>query len=482
MAFCKFSSEYVISSQTPVDNFFINEFLPYANPLHVKVYIYGLYKCTHPDTSDNNLADFARNLSISVEEVEEAFEYWKEQGLVQILQTTEIQIRFMPIKNVINNTRKFKIDKYTDFNLQAQQIIEGRMITSNEYVEYYTLMESFHIEQAALLMIMEYCTQIKGQRVGYPYILTVAKNWAQEGIVTAQGVEEHIQTLSASSSDVVSLLKLCGFKRKPTVEEYDLFMKWTTEWDFKREVIHFVANAMITKGSKLTFDKLDVKMKKYYEIRALTIKEIEDFETEKNNMYDLARKVNTAIGVYYQNLEVVVEQFISSWLSLGHNADSILTLASYCFKNNIRTLNGVDNVILKLYKLGIVSTDAINEYIHSLAQNDAEIKEILLTLGLSRNVTNSDREFYKTWKIDWQMPAELVNFAVSLSVGKFMPLQNVNKLLSTWHSKHIESLADAKKCTSVANSALPKVEENKGKSFNKEELDALFDSLEDIDL
>ena len=40
MSFCKFSTEYIASSKTEVDNIFINDYLPFAEPKHTIVYLY----------------------------------------------------------------------------------------------------------------------------------------------------------------------------------------------------------------------------------------------------------------------------------------------------------------------------------------------------------------------------------------------------------------------------------------------------------
>jgi len=481
MAFCKLSSEYVISSQTAVDNFFINEFLPYAPENCVRVYLYGLYKCSNPDSFDNTIEHFAEFLHLTSQDIEDAFLYWQEQGLVQVLFTMPMQIRYMPLKNVINNTKKFKLDKYTEFNAQAQQIIEGRMITSNEYAEYYTLLEAHHIQPEALIMTMQYCTTLKGKNVGYAYILTVARNWASEGITTAEAVEERIKMLNQKTSGVSEILKICGAKRFATVDELEKMIKWTEEWDFNLDCIKFVAKQSAKKMGRTNFDKIDYKLGKYYELKKISITEIEEYEKQKVEMYSLSKQLNKTIGVYYEDLENIVEIYISKWLDLGHTKNSLLTLANYCFKNSIRTLEGLDKIILKLYKLGIVSLEAINEHITGLIQEDKKVKEILENLGLSRNVISQDREFLKTWKYSWFMPESLLNLAVVKSAGKAQPMQYMNKLLSTWHNKNITTVEQASKYAfeSFSEKPLPKKSNSK---IEKEDLSALFDSLDEIDI
>ena len=479
MAFCKFSSEYVISKETPVDNLFINEFLPYAPAECVKVYLYGLYKCTNSSSYDNTIENFAKVLNLTEEEVEDAFLYWQDEGLVQVLNTCPIEIRFMPLKNVINNTKKYKPEEFSTFNLQVQEILEGRQITPTEYDEYYYLLKTMHFQPEALLMIIKFCTQIKGANVGYKYIVTVAKNWANEGITTTKSVEERLFTYEQAGSDLEKLLKICGAKRNATLEEREMFLKWTKELGFNYNTIEYVAKLL--KPTKVNFEKLDARLLKYYEMKKLSIKEIEDYEKEKSEMYTLAREINKKMGLYYENLEPVVENYISKWLNLGHNSTSLLALADYCFKNSIRTLEGLDSTVLKLYKLGVVSMEAIEEYMQELILLDKEIKEILEKLGISRMVTNQDRTYYKTWKQDWNLSSELIALGVEMSAGKFQPLQYLNKLLSNWHTNSVKTLDEAKNYI-IPEKAPEKVSKNKGRSYKKEELDALFDSLEEIEL
>ena len=479
MAFCKFSSEYVISKETPVDNLFINEFLPYAPAECVKVYLYGLYKCTNSSSYDNTIENFAKVLNLTEEEVEDAFLYWQDEGLVQVLNTCPIEIRFMPLKNVINNTKKYKPEEFSTFNRQVQEILEGRQITPTEYDEYYYLLKTMHFQPEALLMIIKFCTQIKGVNVGYKYIVTVAKNWANEGITTTKSVEERLFTYEQAGSDLEKLLKICGAKRNATLEEREMFLKWTKELGFNYNTIEYVAKLL--KPTKVNFEKLDARLLKYYEMKKLSIKEIEDYEKEKSEMYTLAREINKKMGLYYENLEPVVENYVSKWLNLGHSSTSLLALADYCFKNSIRTLEGLDSTVLKLYKLGIVSMEAIEEYMQELISLDKEVKEILEKLGISRIVTNQDRTYYKTWKQDWNLSSELIALGVEMSAGKFQPLQYLNKLLSNWHTNSVKTLDEAKNFI-IPEKAPEKVSKNKGRSYKKEELDALFDSLEEIEL
>ena len=354
MAFCKFSSQAVINGKTEVDNIFINDFLPFAPENAVKVYIYGLYKCSNASAYDNTLESFSKVLKISEEDILELYRYWEEQGLVQILNVVPVEIRYIPVKNVLTGAKKFKEDKYKDFNVKLQEIISGRMINPVEFSEYYSLIESLHIEPEALLMIIKYCVNLKGENVGYKYIVTVAKNWAYENIHTVSEVEERLISYEAYSDEMKQLLKAMGIKRFAYVEEKDLLLKWKNKFEFNFETIIFVAKKHKKASKSLNFEKLDEILTKYFENNLQSEVEIENFESRRQEFFDLAKDVVKTLGTYYADLSPVVDGYIREWKNLGFYNDAILMVASLCFKSSIRTLENMDAKIKKFYKLGLI--------------------------------------------------------------------------------------------------------------------------------
>ncbi len=476
MAFCKFSTEYIANNKTEVDNLFINEYLPDAPDNCVKVYLYGLFLCNSGEIIDNALDKFSKHLGLDEDEVITCFMYWQEQGLVQVLSTYPVEIRFTPLKNIGSGTKLYKTDKYDVFNRQAQELFEGkREISKSEYAEYYDFMERYHMEQEALLMIIKYCIDTKKANVGYTYILTVARNWANEGILTAQQVEEKLCEFEENSSELGALLSALRIKRQPYIEEKTLYKKWTDELGFGVDVILYVANKIKTKTHP-TFDKIDGILMKYYTLGLFSVLEIENYEQNKQKLYNLAKQVNNAIGVYYENLDMVVDNYISKWINLGLDEETILEIASYCRKVSVRSLEGLDNKIQKFSKLGLVTVEALHSYLNEIIETDNEIQEILDKLALPRKVNFIDRELYKTWKA-WNMSKELIMYASELAAGKSM--QYLNSILANWHNSDVRSVEEAKKKPAVS---APKPANFQGRSYKSDQLAALIQSIDEVEI
>ncbi len=482
MSFCQFSTESIKENFVKLENSFIKEFMPNAPENCVKVYLFGLYLCNNTNSLDNDIANFSRAISLSEEDIVSSFLYWQELGLVTVLNTNPIEVRYLPVKNGSLHLKKYNVDKYKSFNIKAQEILNGRVLTPSEFNEYYYTIESLKIEPDALLMIMQYCANLKGKNISQAYILTIAKNWAYEGILTCEQIEERLKEQQCADSAVKDVLKAMGSKRKPTIDEYEMFISWTNTLGFTLDTIMFLAKKC--KGATTGINKLNALINKFYELSKFSIKEIEDYLQQEQTLFETAKQVCRNLGIRYDNLEIVVETYINSWVGFGYSEDTLIKIARFCFISNIRSLEGMNTKVNQFYKLGLVSFESIENQINSTIKNDENIKEILNELGIIRLVNKLDRNMYSTWLNDWNISNELLQYAIEESKNKFNPMQNVNKMLAYFHTNNITNLEKAK-TIQFENNTNKKPANKKSfesREYTKEDISSLFDSLQEVDV
>lgn len=480
MPFCKYSIDMLANNQTCVDNIFINNYLPYADSNFVKIYLYGLYKCQDSNAKDNTIENFSNELHISCDDVEKAFTYWQEQGLVQILNLIPFEVRYLPITDVLNNNKKYNEKKYANFNTQAQEILCGRMITPNEYREYYDLVERLHIEKDALLQIINYCVRLKGDNVGYNYITTIAKDWASKKITTAKQVEEKIAEMEGLCGETADLMKALGIKHALTFDELELYKKWAVAQEFDSSVIAYVAKK--NKNKNFAFQAIDKQLDKYYSLKLKTIDEIENFEEEKKSTYKIATNILKNLGLYYENIDPVVDNYVFNWLSSGFSENMLEKISNFCFKTAVRSLDGMDKVLTKFHKMGILSEESLAQYFDEVLSVDKKIKTILESIGLSRNVNQYDRDKYKIWTQVWNFDDELLSYACTLAVGKEQPMQYLSSILSSFHDKNIRNVEDAKNSFDIINPKAKNKSFESQRTYTKEEMNSLYQSIEEIEI
>lgn len=482
MGLCSFSSNLRNSSSTIIDNEFINEFLPGAPDGAVKVYLYGLYLCSNPQSDDNDISSMSTVLSLSVDQIFEYFSYWQELGLVQIMNKTPLEVKFLSAKKFSGNSKIRTKAKYKDFNDQVQEILSGRMITPLEFNEYYNLIELHHFEPDAIIMIIKYCTKLKSTSINYPYILAVAKSFENEGIKSVTALEQKFLEQEQASGDVKDVLKALGLNRDADLDERNMYLKWTNNFGFTKSVVLLVASSLNKKGG---MSKLDETLSKYFEQKLFTLEDIENYSKQKEEFYDIAKKVTSTLGLYYQNLDSTVEVYIKDWVQKGFDKNTLSLLSVYCYKQDIRSLSLMNEAVLKFFKKGLISSEAISQYLGEVVAKDESIKKILETLGSLRKVNSADRDIYNTWCEDWNISDEIILMVAEKSKGTSSPIRYMNKLLSEIHAKNISSLEEATKLCSQTNftKTETKTQPNfKQREYTKEELDALFDSLDDIEV
>ena len=478
MAFCKFSSSYVSKNQTLIDNVFITDFLPKAPDLCVKAYLLGLHKCNNADDKENSLEYFSRTLNVCEDDVVSLFKYWEDMGLVQVLSTNPIEVRFLPISASTIGVKKFKVDKYTNFNIQAQELIGERMIMPNDYADFYNLMDNQHIQEDALLAIIKYCVENKGFNLNPKYVIAVAKDWARENITTLNQVEEKIKELGIVDDKMSLILGAMGTKRKIQLEDKELLNKWLNSYGFELNVILFVVKSLKNKKRKLDVNVLDDYLTKYFEMKLLSCQEVENYENEKENLYFIAVAVNKELGIYYEDLTKEIDTYIVPWINMGFDVETLKMVADNCFKSSIKTLEGYNNIINKLFKLGIVNINSYLQYINDNIAVDEKIKKILIELNLTRNVNNIDRNFYSTWTNDWGFEDAVILYGASLSKDKANAMQYLNKILTNWNSQGVKTLDKAQST---------KVETGESSSFihnqySKEQIKSLISNLDEVEV
>lgn len=478
MTFCKFSPSYQSANKTSVDNVFINDFLPKAPDLAVKAYLLGLMKCSSADESENTMEYFVKTLNVCEEDVYSLFKYWESMGLVQVLSTNPIEVRYLPISASSVHVKKYQVDKYTDFNIQVQELFEKRMVMPNEFAEFYNLIEKFHMEQAAIIRIIKYCVDIKGGALAPQYPLTVAKDWQRAGIHTLEQVEEKINELGFVDDNMNLILSAMGSKRKIQIEDKELLDKWLNSFGFELNVIIYVVKSMKNKKRRLDVFSLDEQLTRYFEMKLMAIQEIENYENEKENLFTLAVAINKELGIFYEDLTKEIDSYIINWLNMGFEQNLILLVADNCFKSSIRTLEGLNGILNKLFKLGIITENSYVKYLQDNLAIDSKIKEVLVAMNLARNVNNIDRSFYQTWTGDWHFTHDVIMFGASLSKDKNNAMQYLNKLLSNWNSAGTKTLDKVQNIKIETETKTDFIHNN----YTKEQISSFLTNLDEVEL
>ena len=177
MAFCSFSKDND-NAYTIVENKFITKYLPEADGFAVKVYLYGLFLCENTD-ADFSVSSMAEVLKTTEEKIKEAFAFWQDYDLVEILAQEPFTVQYLSVRSAIGRPKKIRYEQYTDFNKELQRKMQkvGKFISSGDYIKYMRFLEENVIQPQAFLLIAEYCINKQGEAVSPSYIFNKAKKF-----------------------------------------------------------------------------------------------------------------------------------------------------------------------------------------------------------------------------------------------------------------------------------------------------------------
>lgn len=487
MGMAKYSKEYKGAGYTLIDNLFVAEYLELCDEQSLKVYIYGLYAIQSGNESANTMERFCAVTKLTEDVIVKSYQFFEDLGLVEILSLSPMDVRYVPLSGVYGKPRKIKPGKYSEFTKQVQTLLPDRMITTNEFNEYFNLIESYNIEPEALVMAIKYCTMIKSNTINYRYIITVAKSWIDRGITSLAAAEAELYSYNKQAGEIKEVLRAMGYRGGADYTDTALYTKWLEQFGFETAAILF--SARLLKSKKGNMQKLDVMMTEFFKYKKFSVKEIEDYVNERQKYKDLTYKVLKELGEYLPNIEPAIENYILPWTDKGYTEETLLQIANYCFKADIKTLSGMNKYVLRMHKLGLITLGSINEYIEQQFETESTISRMLEAAGLSRQVNMYDRTNYALWSNTWNIPDNLILHAAGVCRDFFNPLKNLHSLLSYYKNNNIFELEKAKcvDAASVLSGGFSAKSANTAGNFQKreytkEQLSAMFVSVEDFEV
>ncbi len=441
MGFIRLGNDYLKEGYTQVDNVFLLRYLPDADSLDVKIYLFGLCAAGQDSEEYNSIEKLALQLHISEERLLSGFAYWEERGLVTISKTQPITVSYTSVKRPLPPVIKYNAQKYKIFVEEVNRLFPERILTPNEYNALIETIAVSNMEINAMLLIIQYCKELGGDKTSVPYILAVADDWIKQGLTAEKAVSERISELENNSQDIRAIFQALGIKRSAELEDRQLFLKWTAKYNYKLDAILVAAKAQKKRGGMQKLDEYIDLLKK---AEAYTAFEVAEFAKNRENVYNLSIRLSKELGTYYGSMDSVVENYVYPWLNLGFEEEALVKLANFCFLRNIRSFDALHQTVMKFYKKGLTTEEGIKQYVSSQLKADEKIMEVFEKCGVYGVVGNKDRESYRTW-LEWGFEENTILLVAERHNNTAFPLQNVNRTLASLFNKNITDFEGVKK-------------------------------------
>lgn len=251
---------------TPVDNLFIDYYMVHAPGDFVKVYLLALKYCYTGQNKISN-AMLASKLDLLESDVVKAWEYWSDNGLVNIIKLPSdkednIIIEFIDPKYAVKlkpGTDKLisGIDKP-----EIKQVFEtiekivGRPLSPKEMEMYLDWIDEYSMSPEVIIMLVQYC--ISKNVHSLKYMEAVAQSWHDNGIRTLDDVEAYLKKEEQTYINYKKILRFLGLDDSEIMEVHKEYMsKWLNEMGFDLDVILEACKACTLNINKPNFSYID---------------------------------------------------------------------------------------------------------------------------------------------------------------------------------------------------------------------------------
>lgn len=438
MPLCSFTDPFGVYDVTPLENLFIEEYMPHANGDFVRVYLYGLKQCFYPGQDDASVATFARTLGMEESAVESAFAYWERLGLLNKVSARPLRFTYNNLKELLFNRKSAAQDDlpYREFNNALQDIFDKKILQASDYERFYALTEGLNLPGEVVLLLTGYVlgkmriTEKTQTRTLVAAVEKEARLWAKQGITSVPLAEAHLHTMTVCYEGAARVLKQFGLRRAPTVDEELLFRKWTEEWGYQMDVI-LLACRETTKISNPNFSYVDAVLRAKYNQNLRTGEDIAVAEQARESTFSPVKEVLAALGQPSASPTEDLAAQYAGWLQKGFAPECVVMAARQALRRGGRSFNDVERLLGAWAAEELFTPAAVESYLARAKEQTAALTRIFAELGVTRLPTRADKALYAAWaKRGASM--ELMLLAATYSRHADNPLTYMDKVLTGW--------------------------------------------------
>lgn len=446
MSFCTVSERYGAYAVTPVENLFIDEFMLRAPGDYVKVYLYGLRMCLHPQPGVT-AASVARALGQEEQAVADAFAYWERLGALRRVSSRPLAVEY---DNLIDALLARKggageMNHYQDFNQSVQELFAERILHPQDWHVIYDWVEVMGLKQEVVLLMVSHCVKQRGAKVSINYVDKVARSWSEKGITTLPAAQEYLSEIAPGVKGAQAVLKHIGLRRSPSADEVALYTAWVDGMGFTHDAV-IAACGEMTRTQKPNFNYLGKVLDNLHREGAHSAEAVREALASRGDQSQLARDIFRALGDGGAIPDEPALARIAKWRAAGFDAHALRHAANTTRLAGGRTLNDLSRTLEKWTELKLFSADALQAFAAEMAQRDAPLLRVMEICGIEREVTPQDRKLYQRWA---GVPQGMLEIAAGASIASRNPLAYMDKLIAAWNAKDIATEAAARAYVSL---------------------------------
>jgi len=435
----------VLWDAVALSNAFICEYMPAAPEGYVKIYLYGLLYAHFPSAAEGLTAGaLAKELGMEESDVLAAYQYWERCRLVSRTQDKPPRFSYLSVQQAMMGRQAAPADEgYMQFAQALYAIFgEKRKLHGGETQLCYEWVEQLGLPREVVLMLVQHLATTRGVNFSFKDAQKLAVELTERHIVTLEDAEQFFARSQAAWDGTQRVLRRISKFRAPTVDEIDLYLKWTKEWGFVPKAIEAACAEMT--GGDPSFKYLDSILRGIHERgnrKATTAEQLSKQLTKEKDEAEQIREVLRAAGLSANaNQDMVREVYRDMREKLPHET-IVLAAREISRKKRTQSLDKLEELVAAWSAKGLNNTDEVEAYLEQVKDQNDRLRELFTLMGWGSLPTPRDRELLAKWRGEWGFPDDVLRKTAEYSAGKNVPMSFMDKVLENYRVAGITTVA-----------------------------------------
>ncbi len=250
---------------TPIENIFINDYMPMANGTYVKVYLLG-YKYAHDRDDNINVRNetISRHLDIPLEDVLRAWEFWESKGIIERIYKDDgnkinYEVKFLNLKQLyirnnighLNSKEEAPAEsKYSTYDLvDANKVpainnmfnsidnIMRRQTVPTEKQRILNWIHDYNMNPDVIEKAFAFGVERRGVK-NLRYIEAIIRNWYDKGLTNMEAIMESFKDDDEKYYRYQKIMRSLGLDKRPMKDdEKETIDIWFSQYEFSLELV-----------------------------------------------------------------------------------------------------------------------------------------------------------------------------------------------------------------------------------------------------
>ena len=292
---------------TPIENIFINDYMPMANGTYVKVYLLGFkYAMDKENDMEVNNQVIAKHLSIPLEDVLNAWDFWEEKGIVEKIYNGDDKynygIKFLNLKQLYikNNYNQLQSKPDKKRVVRPEDLIEAnenvvinqmfkkindlvrRQTTVNEKMEILSWIQDYNMNPDVIEFAFTYAVDKKGIKYNHiKYVASTIVNWYDRDLTNLEAIMEDFKKRDKRYYEYKRIMSNLGIYGSLTEAQKLRMDRWLDKYDL--DYIIEVCNYASLRSSNVNFNYIESILQGWEKQGIKTMNEADLMDKEAKN-------------------------------------------------------------------------------------------------------------------------------------------------------------------------------------------------------